>query len=167
MSSRNGVKIAAAASLVIFALWLLVSLTAYVFQDSVVKLMGSSVLADETGRIIILPTVAQFTMSIPVAAACYMVINEKDSTLPLVLSAAFSITMPVVTTIANVIQSMFISHLGGTSELVRYSCVTTLNSWISFLLNPACIIAVAAAAVHCYAAKNGHFTKDSYYKEDI
>ena len=165
MSGRNGIKIAAVISCTIMALWFLLSLTAIVYQDSILQIMGGAGIAEDTDRIILWDSIAQAVLSVPVAVACIMVIQEKGGAMPLILSGVFSMINPVVTSITSVLQNMFTARITGAAELVRVASLSNFMSFISYLLNAAYIIAVAACAVYYYAVKNNHLTTNPHKEE--
>ena len=164
MTNRNGIKTAAVISCIIFAVWLLLTLTAYVFQNDILKLFGTpDYIMEETKRVVPWAVIVQSLFSMPVILSCGMIMKEKGGALPMIISGIASLAMPLVTGIANIVQNMFSAHIIGASSLVRIATAHNIVSWLSYLLNAACLIAVAAAAVHFYASKNGEYDK----KEDI
>lgn len=160
MSNRNGIKTAAVVSCIIFAVWVLLTFTAYVFQNNILELLGTpSDITEETNRVVSWGVIVQSLFSTPVILSCCMIIKEKGGALPLIISGAASVLMPIFTGIAGTLQNIVSGHMIGASALVRTATVHNVSSWLSYLLNAACLIAVAAAAVHFYASKNGEYNK--------
>lgn len=161
MTNRNGIKTAAVISCTIFAVWVVLTLAAYVFQDDILKLFGTpDYVMEETKRVVPWAVIVQSLFSTPVILSCGMIMKEKGGALPLIISGIASMSMPVVTGIVNIVQNIYISHIiGSPSALVRTATANNIVSWLSYLINAACIIAVAAAAVHFYASKNGDYKK--------
>lgn len=164
MTDRNGIKTAAVISCSLFAVWLVLSAAAYVFQDSFIMLMTPYNTIEETERVLSLGAVVQFLFSIPVVFSCYLIIKEKGGVLPLALSMAASVLMPVIASAAGTVQQIFTGHIVGASQLVRLAAAGNVTSILSYLLNAACLTAVAAAAVHFYASKNNGY---DIKREDI
>ena len=164
MTNRNGIKTAAVVSCIIFAVWLLLTLAAYAFQNNLLELFGmSSDVLEETKRVVPWSVIVQSIFSIPVILSCCMIMKEQGGAFPLIISGVSALIMPVAAGIAGTIQNMVTGHIIGASQLVRVATVHNVASWLSYLVNVACIIAVAAAAVHFYASKNGDYKKE----EDI
>lgn len=164
MTNRNGIKTAAVISCIIFAVWLLLTFAAYVFQDDILKLFGTpDDITEGTKRVLPWSIIVQSLFSTPVILSCYMIIKEKGGALPMIISGTASVLMPIAVSVAGVVQNMVTARINGASALVRTATAGNITSVLSYLLNAACIIAVAAAAVHFYASKNGEYNK----KEDI
>lgn len=164
MTNRNGIKTAAVISCIIFAVWVVLTLAAYVFQNEILELLGTpDNITEETKRAVPWSVIVQSLLSTPIILSCCMIIKEQGGAFPLIMSGIASLAMPAATGIAGTIQNMVTGHMIGASELVRIATVHNVSSWLSYLLNAACMIAVAAAAVHFYASKNGEYNKN----EDI
>lgn len=164
MTNRNGIKTASVISCTIFGVWLLLTLAAYVFQNDILGLFGTpDYIMEETKRVVPWSVIVQSIFSIPVILSCCMIMKEQGGAFPLIISGVSSLAMPVVTGIAGTIQNMVTGHIIGASALVRIATVHNIASWLSYLLNAACMIAVAAGAVHFYASKNSDYKKE----EDI
>ncbi len=167
MTKRNSIKIAAVIACMIFALWLLISLTVCVFQNEIIgSMIVYSYMEATEDKIMLWSNLAQIILSIPIAAGCGMVMKEKGGTLPLVLAIVPSVLMPLVSGLAGTSQSIAIGRIYGAAMLQKYAVIGSLYSWISYLLNVACIVAVAAAAVHYYAVKCGHLTQNPHENEE-
>ncbi|MBQ8780230.1 MAG: hypothetical protein IJZ72_00945 [Oscillospiraceae bacterium] len=166
MTNRNGIKTAAVISCTIFAVWVVLTLAAYVFQDDILKLFGTpDYVMEETKRVVPWAVIVQSLFSTPVILSCGMIMKEKGGALPLIISGIASMSMPVVTGIVNIVQNILSGYIIGASSLVRIATAHNVASWLSYLLNAACIIAVAAAAVHFYASKNGDYKKEKDIEE--
>ena len=161
MTNRNGIKKAAITSCIIFAVWLFFTFAAYVFQNDMLELFRTPAdIMEETNCAVSWGAIVQCLFSIPIILSCCMIIKEKGGVLPLVISGIASVLMPVAASAASRVQQIFTGHLVGASELARIATVEIITSQLAHLLNAACLIAVAAAAVHFYASKNGDYKKE-------
>lgn len=158
----TGARKAALTAAVIFGIWLILTGVAYACQDQILTLFYSSEISDTTEAVLPWIVYAHFILGIIVFMSSLQIIKGKRGIAPLIFTAIPALIMPIAAGIAGVMQSIYVSHFMGVNFLVRYSAAGNVASVLYYLLNAACIIATAAAAVNYYAGKHNKSEEEDY-----
>lgn len=158
----TGARKAALVSAVIFGIWFILTGVAYAFQDNLIRSFYASEVNETTNSVLPWSVYAHFILGIIVFMSSLQIIKGKKGIAPLIFTAIPTLIMPVAAGITGVMQNMYVSHIMGINSLVRYSAAGNVASVLYYLLNAACVIATAAAAVNYYAGKHNKNEEEDY-----
>lgn len=145
MNRVRSVRTAAAVSLVLVGLWVLITVVCYILQPAILDLYIIGPLPDN--RVILFPTVADILAVLIIAAAAVMLYRGKGRYSPLVMTAVTAGVSPAVKLAANSIQIRLASHEVLVACSFFYNYIINLDVIIT-----ACeVIVIAAGAVNVYA----------------
>lgn len=148
MNRVKSVRTAAAVSLVLVGLWVLITVVCYILQPAILDLYIIGPLPDN--RVILFPTIADIPAVLIIAAAAVMLYRGKGRYSPLVMSAVTAGVSPAVRFAVTYIQIGLASY-DGVDVLAAYSAFNDFMSGLGVLITACEIIVIAAGAVNVYA----------------
>ena len=157
MTTPKSIRLASVISLVVIALFALITLLINIYQTPVVTIYaGTTEIAEDSSYIFPAETIAYIAGALLIAVSDYLMIKEKTMLAPLVLSCSAAIcTMPAAAALRT-IQSILVSRLQGLDFLARLSTLQLFTTYPFYILNAAIVCTVAASAAYAYAKKKGH-----------
>ncbi len=130
------------------AVWLLLEIALFLFQDTAINIFSSGVELEYTEKIVCFTVIPKIVSAVFVAVSAERVINGKGTVLPLILSVLATAFTPISNAVFNTVQNIYMAHLGS-AALVKYaSILNVLESWLYYVLYFGMIISLAVSAAY-------------------
>ncbi|MCM1382448.1 MAG: hypothetical protein NC192_10945 [Muribaculaceae bacterium] len=168
MTCPKSVRTAAIVSQAFIVAWAVLSFLASVYQKELAyQLFIQSKFIENIGKIVPAVSIALCFEGILLSAANVLMCRGKKVYAPLVTTAVTIGIFPFITVAVNFVR--WNNHLADSNYTVAYvNSVSEIESILSYLLNIAAIITVAAAAVYAYAKnREKEESGESYTEYDM
>lgn len=157
MNVIKSVKVAAIISQAILMLWLLLTVTAYLFQRQIQLLYeGGSFNTEAFENVFVFAHIPQLLAFAAGMIVNYLMLNKKRSfrLAPVIIISITAALLPLLNRFCLNGQLVFTAHLGGSDKLSVFSQFCEVTEMLMYPLFAGLIIALAASAVYAYSKRN-------------